>query len=240
MKRYVLATVSDGERATLLRRSSQQVFDIHLARDVAAIVEDVQVRGDAAVLEATSHFDGISLDRDRLAVSPEEFAAAESRLAPDLVAAIDEAIAHVRAFNRRIVDAASWRAEIAPGIWAGEQASPLDRIGLYVPCRKGSFPSVMIHLGTPAVVAGVRQIAVVMPPLPGGDGAVDPATLVAAARLGIAPTVWRASRRWHWAPSLSAECGASTAPAVRRWPPRSSRCSGLVWWWACSMVPPRR
>jgi histidinol dehydrogenase len=184
--------MSGEERALLLKRSSQQVFDETLARDVAAIVQDVRARGDAALLAATARFDGISLDPDRLRVAPPEFAQARVALAPGLLAAIDEAIANVRAFNQRIVETASWQAEIAPGIWAGEQAGPLDRVGLYVPCRKGSFPSVMIHLGTPAVVAGVEQIAVVLPPLPGGDGAVDPATLVVAERLGI-KEVYRAN-----------------------------------------------
>lgn len=192
MKRYVLATMSAEERARLLARSSRDVFDARLMAGVAEIIEDVRAHGDAAVLRATARHDGVSLDRERLRVGADEFAAAEATLAPDLLAAIDEAIANVRAFNRLIVDAASWAAEIAPGIWAGEQAGPLDRVGLYVPCRKGSFPSVMIHLGTPAAVAGVDQIAVVLPPLPGGGGAVDPATLAVARRLGIGE-VYRAN-----------------------------------------------
>jgi len=133
-------------------------------------------------------------------------------LPPDLLAAIDQAIANVRRFNQRIADRASWHEELAPGVWVGEQASPLDRVGLYVPCGKGSFPSVMIHLGTPAVVAGVAEIAVVLPPLPGGNGAVDPAVLAVAGRLGI-----REIYRCNGVAGIAAlALGTETARRVRR------------------------
>ena len=185
MKRYTLATISAEERATILRRSSKEVFDESLYQSVSAIIEDVREHGDEALVRATERFDEVKLRKSQLRVRPEEIATAVATLSPDLLAAIDEAIANVRRFNQRIVDSASWREEIAPGVQVGEQASPLDRIGLYVPCRKGSFPSVLIHQATPAVVAGVLEIAVVLPPLFFGDGAVDPATLAVAGRLGI-------------------------------------------------------
>ena len=54
-----------------------------------------------------------------------------------------------------------------------------------MPSGKGSYPSVLVQLGTPAVVAGVPSIAVVVPPLPGSSGVVDPAVLVVAEELGI-------------------------------------------------------
>ena len=182
IKRYTLDAMDPTDRARILRRSSADVFDERLMASVSAIIEDVRVRGDAAIRDATSRFDRIETE---LRVPAEAIAAAAASLAPALLTAIDQAIANVRRFNQRIVDRASWYDEVAPGVWAGEQASPLDRVGLYVPCGKGSFPSVMIHLGTPAVVAGVAEIAVVLPPLPGGKGAVDPAVLAVAHRLGI-------------------------------------------------------
>ena len=162
MKRYTLATISAEERATILRRSSKEVFDESLFQSVSAIIEDVREHGDEALVRATERFDEVKLRKSQLRVRPEEIATAVATLSPDLLAAIDEAIANVRRFNQRIVDSASWREEIAPGVQVGEQASPLDRIGLYVPCRKGSFPSVLIHQATPAVVAGVLEIVVVL------------------------------------------------------------------------------
>jgi histidinol dehydrogenase len=66
---------------------------------------------------------------------------------------------------------------------AGEKITAIDSVGLYVPRGKGAFPSVMIMLGVPAKLAGVREIAVCTPPNP--DGSVDAATLVAAREIGI-------------------------------------------------------
>jgi histidinol dehydrogenase len=162
------------ERAALLRRSSAEVFDAALFARVSEVIEHVRRDGDAAVLQATEKFDQVALDAEHLRVQPEEFRAAETQLAPDLLRAIDEAIEHVRRFNEQSLAHASWRAEIAPGIVVGEQASPLDRVGLYVPCRKGSFPSVMIHLATPARVAGVPEIVVWLPALALGTQTIRP------------------------------------------------------------------
>ncbi|MDB5074075.1 MAG: hisD [Chloroflexi bacterium] len=185
LKRYELLTMTLEERKMIMRRSSRDVFDDALFRSVEGLINDVRQNGDAALVRATAQFDGIQLQNSDLKVRPEEFEAAERQLSPAVLDAIDEAIDHVRRFNQHIVDRTSWQAELAPGIFVGEQASPIDRVGLYVPCRKGSFPSVMIHLGTPAVTAGVPDIAVVLPPLPGGGGIVDPAVLAVAGRLGI-------------------------------------------------------
>lgn len=185
MRRYTLAEMTAEERAAIVRRSSAEVFDAALFARVSEVIENVRRYGDVAVLQATDEFDNVALDIARLRVQPEEFRAAEAQLAPDLLHAIDEAIENVRRFNEQSLEHASWRAEIAPGVVVGEQATPLDRVGLYVPCRKGSFPSVMIHLATPARVAGVSEIVVWLPALPGGNGEVDPAVLAAAARLGV-------------------------------------------------------
>jgi histidinol dehydrogenase len=185
VKRYILETMTIAERSVIMRRSSREVFDEGLVQSVQGLIDDVRQNGDTAVLRATRQFDGIALASGQLRITGKEIAAATAAVDAAVLAGIDQAIANVRAFNQRIVDRADWTAEIAPGIQVGEHATAIERVGLYVPCGKGSFPSVMIHLGTPAVTAGVPQIAVVLPPLPGGDGAVDTAVLAVAARLGI-------------------------------------------------------
>ncbi len=73
--------------------------------------------------------------------------------------------------------------EIAPGVITGERTTPIASVGLYVPRGKGSFPSVMIMLCIPAVIAGVPEIVICTPP--GPDGSVDPASLVAARLCGV-------------------------------------------------------
>ena len=75
--------------------------------------------------------------------------------------------------------------EIENGLIAGEKVSPISSVGLFVPSGKASYPSVAYQLGVPAVVAGVPNIVLVVPPIPGGNGEVDPAVLVICRLLGI-------------------------------------------------------
>jgi histidinol dehydrogenase len=67
----------------------------------------------------------------------------------------------------------------------GEKVTPIASAGLFVPSGKASYPSVAYQLGVPAVVAGVPDIALVVPPVPGGSGEVDPAVLVVCRKVGI-------------------------------------------------------
>jgi histidinol dehydrogenase len=88
---------------------------------------------------------------------------------------------------------------------------PIASVALYVPCGKGSFPSVMAHVGTPAVVAAVPRVVVLCPPVPGTDD-VDPAVLYAAHALGL-EEVYRVN-----GPSgiAAAALGTTRIPRVRK------------------------
>jgi histidinol dehydrogenase len=179
-----LASLPSDERARILARSTAAIFDEELRRSVAAIVEEVRHEGDVAVSRALARFDGVECPPDGLRARPDEFARARASLDPAVVDAIRLGIANIRAFNERVVEGASWRAEIAPGIEAGEEAGPIDAVALFVPSGKGSFPSVLMQIGTPAVVAGVPTVAVLVPPMRGG-AEIDPAVLVVAEELGL-------------------------------------------------------
>lgn len=180
------ATASESERQRILHRGQPgDGADPQLRSSIAAIVDDVAARGDAALLDALKTFDGITLAAEQIRVDPEEFRSARAAVSDSVVEAIRTSIEQVRAFNELIVQRASWTAEPRPGLLVGEQAAAIPSVGLFVPSRKGSFPSVMIQIGAPAVAAGVERIVVVVPPLPGGAGEVDPATLVAAEELGL-------------------------------------------------------
>lgn len=179
------SALSPEERDQLLERGIRAIFDPHLQEAVAEIVEDVREHGDAAVCRALEKFDGCHVAPGDLRVSEEEFEQARGEVADDLIEAIAVAIANVRAFNEELVRERQWRKEIAPGLTVGEKLAPVASAGLFVPSGKGSFPSVLVQVGTPAVVAGVPELAVVVPPVPGGTGEVDPAVLCVAAELGI-------------------------------------------------------
>src|SRR5215212_1673060 len=177
--------MSDADRARLVARGVAAIFDEELRAGVGEIVDDVRRDGDAAVIRALARFDGVELEPDRLRVGEDEIARARGGLDESVRDAIRLAIANIRAFNEHFTRERGWRTELAVGHVVGEKITPIASAGLFVPSGKGSFPSVLVQIGTPAVVAGVPELAVVTPPLPGGGGAVDPAVLCVAAELGI-------------------------------------------------------
>ncbi|MCS7234746.1 MAG: histidinol dehydrogenase [Armatimonadetes bacterium] len=136
-----------------------------------------------AVAEATARFDRVQIDPTRLRVSPEEFASAREAVGAGVRAALVAAVERARRFSEWLRPPARMVEELEPGITVGVQFTPLASVGAYVPSGKGRFPSTVVTLLTPAVVAGVPEIAVVVPPQP--DGSADPAVLVAAELLGV-------------------------------------------------------
>lgn len=154
-----------------------------MSESIHALVDDVGHRGDQALIDALLKFDKVTTTT--LKVPAEDFSQAEATISEGLSVAIDLAIERIRAFNDEIVKRASWHTTSATGTTLGEVARPVESVGLFVPSGKGAFPSVLIQIGVPAVAAGVRDVQVVVPPVPGSTGEVDPATLVVASRLGF-------------------------------------------------------
>ena len=172
-------------REALMRRGIDEIFDPELRRSINELIEDVRDRGDAAVCDALARFDGIDVSPDGLRVSADEFERAA--VSPEVEAAIDDAISHLRAFNEaQMAGAQDWSIESEPGLTVGEKITPITSAGLFTPSGKASYPSVAYQLAVPAVVARVPSISLVVPPIPGGNGDVDPAVLVVCRKLGIA------------------------------------------------------
>jgi histidinol dehydrogenase len=172
-------------RAAFLSRGLDDIFDPALQASIAALVADVREHGDAAICRALERFDGCSVAPGDLRVTDAEFAAARTETPAAVQDAIRQAIDHSRRFNERALEHGDWRFDIEPGLMVGEKRTAIASAGLFVPSGKGSFPSVLVQIGTPAVVAGVPEIRVVVPPIPGSDGKVDPAVLVVADELGL-------------------------------------------------------
>ncbi len=171
-------------RDALMRRGLDDIFEPELRRSIGLLLDDVRDRGDAAVCDALARFDGIEVSPDGLRVSADEFERAA--VSPDVDAALDDAIAHLRAFNEaQMEQAQDWSRETEPGLVVGEKITPITSAGLFTPSGKASYPSVAYQLAVPAVVAGVRSISLVVPPIPDGSGNVDPAVLVVCRKLGI-------------------------------------------------------
>ena len=120
---------------------------------------------------------------EQLRAQPADFARARNDISPELLAALHHAHDNIRRFHEKQLPEPLWFTEVQPGIMAGEKITPIASVGLYVPRGKGSFPSVMLMLATPAKVARVERVVVTTPPSPTGQ--VDAATLLAAEICGI-------------------------------------------------------
>jgi histidinol dehydrogenase len=183
--------MSEAERSQLCARGLSDIFDPALRTSIAELIDDVRTNGNDAVCRALAKYDGVTLQPDQLAISRD--ATESARVSPDLEAALAHAIANLRTFNDMVMEqAADWATQIEPGLSAGERVSPISSAGLFVPSGKASYPSVAYQLGVPAVVAGVPDIALLVPPQPGTGGEVDPAVLVVCRMLGIS-RIYRAN-----------------------------------------------
>jgi histidinol dehydrogenase len=203
-------TPDQRQRATT--RGLDKIFDPGLRRDIAALIEDVREHGDAALVRALKTFDGCAVEPAGLRVTEQEFADARATVSPALLSAIRDGIDHVRRFNEQITARGDWSFESEPGLTVGEKVTPIASAGLFVPSGKASYPSVLVQLATPAIVAGVPRIAVIVPPVPGSDGQVDPAVLVVAQELGVTQ-VFRSNGP---AGIAALAFGTETVPRVRK------------------------
>jgi histidinol dehydrogenase len=184
MRRMQWSAMDEPARRALCARGLEAIFDEQLKAAIGRIIDDVRANGDDAVCRALRDFDRVTLEPHQLRASESELA--DARVAPDVDAAIDDAIAHLRAFNEQLLARTTdWSFESEPGLTVGEKVTPISSAGLFVPSGKASYPSVAYQLGVPAVVANVPQIALIVPPMPDGSGRIDPAVLVVCRKLGI-------------------------------------------------------
>ena len=144
---------------------------------VRSIISDVCERGDAALLEYTQRFDGVSLES--VAVSPDLVKAAWEATSPELQGALSFAADQIRGYHEAQVSDVEHAAWGADGISVAEMIRPVERAGLYVPGGRGAYPSTVLMTAIPAAVAGVDQIILCVPPA--ADGSLPQATLAAAA-----------------------------------------------------------
>ncbi len=180
--------MTEASRAALCARGVEEIFDPTLRDAIGELIADVAERGDQAVCDALARFDKITLGPEQLRVSAAEIESAQ--VSPEVDAALDDAIAHIRAFNEeQMRHNANWEFSPEPGLTVGEKLSPISSVGLFTPSGKASYPSVAYQLAVPAVVAGVPEIVLVVPPIPGGKGEVDPAVLTVCRKLGITNVV---------------------------------------------------
>jgi histidinol dehydrogenase len=176
------STAPDFDAAFAALIAFEAAQDPAVDTTVAAIVADVRARGDAALLDYTARFDRVKAD----SVAALEISSAEMRRAYDaLPAAQRDALAvaagRVRAYHGR-QKMESWSYQEPDGSRLGQQVTPLDRVGVYVPGGKAAYPSTVLMNVIPAHVAGVGEIVMVVPT---PDGVRNPLVLAAAHLAGV-------------------------------------------------------
>jgi histidinol dehydrogenase len=140
--------------------------DSAIEQRVADILADVQNRGDAAVLEYTARFDGLNASSvAELELSQADFKAAFNGLPEAQRKALQDAERRVRSYHEAQKKACgeSWSYRDENGSLLGQKVTSLDRVGIYVPGGKASYPSSLIMNAVPAHVAGVAEIIMVVP-----------------------------------------------------------------------------
>ncbi len=177
LRRIVL---EPGQRLTETDLARSGGIDAEIIGVAARIVDDVRQRGDVAVRELTAQFDKVEIED--LRVSEVEIEAAVAQCDREFLDALTVAAGAIEDFHRRQVQQ-SWFTAQEGGIFLGQKVTPLARVGIYVPGGRARYPSSVLMNAIPAIVAGVDEIAMVVPPA--SDGSVNPYTLAAAAEAGV-------------------------------------------------------
>ena len=164
------------------RLAWESVSDDAVMRAVRDILAGVRIRGDAAVLEYTSRFDRLNVSRmGDLEVSQEQLQAALQKIPVVQREALEFSAMRLRAYHAH-QKSDSWSYTEADGTVLGQQVTALERVGLYVPGGKASYPSSVLMNAIPAKVAGVDELIMVVP-APGG--VLNDLVLAAAAIAGV-------------------------------------------------------
>ncbi len=149
---------------------------------VLDIIKAVREHGDKAVLEYTNRFDRLeAASVSSLEVTPGEIDHAFTQVSEDEIAALKLAVCRVASFHEKQKQQ-TWLSTEEPDIILGQMVTPLQRVGIYVPGGKASYPSSVIMNAVPARVAGVPEVVMVVP-TPGGE--TNPHLLVAARLSGV-------------------------------------------------------
>lgn len=181
MNIYELSKMTNEEKVRIMKRAETDITEqMKIAKEIS---DEVKECGDEAILKYTEKFDGVKLTADTMKVTQEEIDAAYDRLNRETRDAIEYAYKNIYDFHEKQLPEEMWFTNVDKGLMVGEKTTPIVDVCLYVPGGKGSFPSVLLMLGVPAMVAKVPKIVVVTPP--NKEGNVDDAILAAAKIIGI-------------------------------------------------------
>ena len=166
-----------------IREANKKLFgaDLTAAEIVDRIVGDVRRDGDEAVIKYTKLIDRTEFTPEEFVVTEAEYEAAYQEADPAVVESLRKAAENVRRYHQE-QKPNSWMTYRDKGSILGQSVIPLDRVGIYVPGGTAAYPSSVIMNAMPAVVAGVKEIIMMVPPK---NGKINPYVLVAAKEDGV-------------------------------------------------------
>jgi histidinol dehydrogenase len=177
---------------------------------VTRILEDVKKNGDKALIKYANRFDSPEMTAKSIQATRQEIDNAAKRVDRSFLRALNRAIAQIKAFHQQ-QRSTSWIDMERPGTFLGQMVKPVDAAGVYVPGGMGGKTPLVssILMGViPATIAGVKNIAMVTPPMQ--DGTVNPHLLAAAKKVGV-NTVYKVGSAWAIA---ALAYGTETIPSV--------------------------
>lgn len=166
-----------------IREANKKLFgaDLTAAEIVDTIVGGVRRDGDEAVIKYTKLIDRTEFTPEEFVVTEAEYEAAYQEADPAVVESLRKAAENVRRYHQE-QKPNSWMTYRDKGSILGQSVIPLDRVGIYVPGGTAAYPSSVIMNAMPAVVAGVKEIIMMVPPK---NGKINPYVLVAAKEAGV-------------------------------------------------------
>ncbi|MGM0414032.1 MAG: histidinol dehydrogenase, partial [Bacillota bacterium] len=168
----------DNNRLDDFLQNKKVDYSGELMENVNRIIETVVAEGDKALFNYTEKYDGVNLDDLRVNKEFLKNATIE-----------DELLASLEVAKKRLIDYSksqlnkSWSKRNKNGGFVGEQVTPLDRVGLYIPGGRAAYPSSVLMTAVPALVAGVKEIVAVSPP--DKEGRINPVVARTLSLCGI-------------------------------------------------------
>jgi histidinol dehydrogenase len=178
---YLDTTNPQFEQAFTALLATKREISEDVDRVVRAILDDVVLRGDEALIEYSKRFDRLDVTAATLAIGTEDIEAAIRACDPAALDALIVAKERIEGFHRRQIPL-DLRFTDSLGVELGWRWSAIEAVGLYVPGGTASYPSSVLMNAVPAKVAGVPRIVMVVPT---PDGAINPLVLAAARLAGV-------------------------------------------------------
>jgi len=159
-----------------------QLRQLRVEEKVRKIIDDVRLIGDDALIKYTRKFDKVKLSQRQLKVSQIEISGAYANISPHFVSSLKVVIENVNRFYRKQLRK-SWRIKGTEGVVLGENYTPLEKVGVYIPAGTAPLVSTVYMTVLPAKLAGVKKIVLISPP--DKNGYINPHILVVADLLKV-------------------------------------------------------